>query len=355
MSLPVLSITGTDHYTWGVQHGEAFAAEIRALADIRNELLIQSLGGWSRQRIDRLCDEQLAALERQWPDVLTELRGISDASKVSLRELVNLNAYTDLKDFADSERGGSAESGCSVFGAKGPHINAAGQTWDMHASAEPFLVLLDFPDAPIPARVLTLTGCLALCGINTAGVSVMINNLSCRQTNRQGIIWNGLVRMLLEARTARTACDVLRANLPTSGHHYLISDEREAFSIETTGLRIEQYDTASVDRHRLVVHTNHYLTPLIADEVTEKLSATTRPRFAALEAFRQSHPIETLTNAAVEHAFLERGELCDCIFLQSPTPHGAATCGGIMVDYLTRTAYAYRGRYTAAERAEWRF
>ncbi len=355
MRLPVLRITGSDPYSLGTQHGQAFAKEIRELSAIRNQLLAEALVGWSSEKIDRLLDDQITALETRWPSVLAELKGIADGSGVPLCDIVNLNGYTDLKDFGDSEPANTTEAGCSVFAAKGPLVNATGQTWDMHASAEPFMLLIELPDLPIPTRVLTLMGCVGLCGVNAAGVSVMINNLSCRETNRSGIVWNGLVRLLLEQRTASAACDVLRANLPTSGHQYLISDDNESISFETTGMRIEQYAAASVDEPELILHTNHYLTQLLEFEVTEKLSNTTRPRMAALETFRRENPIDQLTAATIDRAYLEDGSLCDCIFLRSPSPHGAATCGGIMVDYLTRSAFAYRGKYAAPDREAWRF
>jgi isopenicillin-N N-acyltransferase-like protein len=356
LSLLTLQLTGSDPRTWGLQHGEAFAAQIRELSAIRSELLVKQLPGWSQAMIDRLCDDHLAALSQRWTDTLAELTGIGEASGVSLRELVVLNAYTDLKDFVASNAP-AIEGGCSALVVKGPRVNFAAQTWDMHASAEPYTLLLDVPGAARRARVLTVAGCLGLAGVNAAGVSVMINNLNCRETNRAGLLWPGLVRKMLEQPTAASAVSTLVTNLPSSGHNYLVSDRGEAINLETTGRRYEQ--TAAIARGRagVIGHTNHYLGTLASEELVDRRGPTTLSRMVALDAFFAAHPLADLTSATVQEAFLEQGALCDCVcFRPDPgDPHAVVTCGGIAVDHAAGTAFAFRGRYDAATKIEWKF
>jgi isopenicillin-N N-acyltransferase-like protein len=348
-------LTGTDPRAWGAQHGEAFASEIRELAAIRSDLLATALRGWTTAQVERLCDDHLHTLATRYPATLAELEGIGAGSGTSLRELIILNGYTDLRDFSASDRP-AVEDGCSAMAIKGPHINFAAQTWDMHASAEPFTLLLDLPNATVPARVLTLTGCLGLCGVNAAGVSVMINNFHCRQTNRGGIVWPGLVRQMLDQRTAHAAVATLKANLPSSGHNYLVSDRDEAFNIETTGLRHEQTGHVAREMVAAIGHTNHFVGALNSEEIVARRSTSTDARLAALDAFFADHPAAEVTGTVARAAFFEAGALCDCVCFPKPQdPAAACTCGGIAVDYATGTAMAFRGLYDKAHAIEWRF
>jgi isopenicillin-N N-acyltransferase like protein len=350
--LLTLKLDGADPQQWGRQHGEAFRRQIRELVDIRRGLLVARMPGWSVAQIDRLCDDQLAAMEQRWTRTLAEVRGIADGSGVSLRDIVILNAYTDLKDFDDAV---AEEGGCSLLAAKGPRVNFAGQTWDMHGSAEPYTLLLEIPQAQVPVRVLTLTGCLALSGVNDWGVAVLINDLHCAETSRRGLIWPGLVRLILEQPRASAARRTLATNLPSSGHNYLISDRAKAINVETTGRRCGVTAMLQSTHPGYIAHTNHYLGELVKYERTGKRSPTTEGRLAALQAFFAAHPIESLTVEMLFREFFESGPLCDktCIPGSPTDPRISKTCAGIAVDYTENKAYAWRGRYDRGQRIEW--
>ncbi len=353
--LPILRLTGTDPQSWGRQHGEAMRQQVREMADIRAKLLSAALGGkgWSAGQIEKLCDDQLAALAERWPTVLAELQGISEASNVSLRELVVANAYTDLRDFSAADASPD-DTGCSAIAAHGPHVNFIAQTWDMHASAEPYTLLLEFPDAARPMRVLTVAGCVGLSGVNAAGVSVMINTLQSSETNRHGLLWPGLVRLMLQQPTAQAAVDFLAANLPSAGRNFIIADRTQAFDIEVTGRRFEQIGVASDAEPAYLLHTNHYRGSLERTELKDRLGPTTHQRLAALERFTAELPVDRLNGDELRRAFFETGALCSCINLRKPVDANAsATCGGLGVDHLAGKGFAFRGQYRADSLVEW--
>jgi isopenicillin-N N-acyltransferase-like protein len=303
--------------------------------------------------VDSLCDDQLAALEKRWPTVLAELRGMGEASGASLRDLIVINAYTDLKDFVDDRT--PLEGGCSAVAVKGPHANFTAQTWDMHASAAPFTLLLQIPGAVRPAWILTIMGCVGLCGVNAAGVSVMINNLQCGETYRSGLIWTGLVRLMLEQSSAADAYATLRDNLPGSGHNYIIADAKQAMNVETTGRRTTLLDKVERSKPGYVLHTNHYLSDLAEYEVKSRLGPTTQRRLAALKAFASANPAESVTSADVSEQFFASGSLCDCLKIDpGDNPHGGATCGGLGVEHDTGKVLAFGGQYSVATRREWK-
>ncbi|MEZ4338698.1 MAG: hypothetical protein R3B82_18935 [Sandaracinaceae bacterium] len=51
-----------------------------------------------------------------------------------------------------------------------------GQTWDMHGSVEPYVCMLE-----MMIFAFSITGCLALAGMNDAGLGVCINNLKSQR------------------------------------------------------------------------------------------------------------------------------------------------------------------------------
>ena len=95
----------------------------------------------------------------------------------------------DSTDFVDTVRsvvGGDhpsevQEDDCTAFIVPDARCDGQGfygQTWDMHDTATPYVVLLRLrPEDGQAALVFTTTGCLGQLGMNEAGVCVGINNL----------------------------------------------------------------------------------------------------------------------------------------------------------------------------------
>lgn len=348
-----LKLTGTNPREWGRQQGEVLRSPIREMNAIRQGLLAGFLKSWTREKILVLCKAHAATLERRDPDLFSEALGISEASGVSVEDLMALNAYTDMRDFSAGDHA-KIEGGCSILAAKSNSVNFAAQTWDMHASAAPYMLLLEVP-SPVPMHVLTITGCLGLCGVNDAGLSVMINNMHCSETNREGIVWPGLVRKMLATTSTAEATEVLSKNIPSSGHNYLIFDPKTASNIETSGLRYEETSKLSESDAGYLVHTNHYVGSLKSTEIMERQSHTTHDRMAALETFIHTHPVDNVKGSQLAHSLFIEGATCAAINIapEAGAPHGAATCGGIMVDHKAKRASIFAGLYRDNQIIEW--
>jgi isopenicillin-N N-acyltransferase like protein len=348
-----LKLSGKDPHGWGLQQGETFRNEIREINEIRQELLRGFLKGWSHDAILELCRDHATSLQKHHPDFYAEVLGISEATSISIENLMALNAYTDLRDFSAGDNARS-EDGCSILAAKSASVNFSAQTWDMHGSATPFMLLLEVP-APIPMHVLTITGCLGLAGVNSKGVSVMINNMHCRETHRHGAVWPALVRRMLEAPDTTTAAKTLAHNIPSSGHNYLIFDRHQAMNIETSGQRFELTAQIRDDDKGYLIHTNHYLGSLRETEIIERQSPTTHRRFEALTQLAAQHPVETVSTQELIEGLFVQGPACDAINIpfSAQTPHAGATCGGLGVDHHSNRAFAFRGLYAEGHRIEW--
>lgn len=335
----------------GRAHGEHFRASIRELAEIRNGLVRKYLKDLHPLELEQLAFDQVQNLSQVTP-LFEEFCGIAEGAHLSLTELMILNNYTDMRDFGGHSKPGLAaeEGGCSAFSLRTADRVFIGQTWDMHASAKPYMLLLDV-ESNVPTQVLTVTGCLGLCGVNAYGLSVMINNLHCRETSL-GLAWPALVRGMLHQENVEDALRFFDHHFPSSGHNYLVADRTRTVNLESTGQRREMtYDS---QEEGFTFHTNHYLSDVLRSiEIEERLSPTTYQRLSALEAYRQklSQLGPRQFDDLIEDIFLEK----ECHTVMMPgagTPHASATCGGILTELRTGQGTAFAGFYSEGDHVQ---
>ncbi len=324
----------------GEAQGETFAAEIRELAGIRMELLERRSPIEGRGPLMQLAQDHVSFLETASPELHDEFQGIVRASGVTGPELVVLNHYTDIRDIGNDPAG--EEGGCSIVYSNGPDGPVLGQTWDMHGTAEPFVVVLDIvPPQGIPTVVFTVMGCLGMMGLNAEGVVVCINNLTPTDA-RIGILWPALVRQMLAKSTGKDALQVLLDAPLGSGHNYFIADEKQAWNVETTGgLKKITADNPKDS----FWHTNHYLDPTMKDlEAPLYPTSTTLERYDRLCTLLrpgQSVGVQGIQDILGSHEGFPRSI---CSHLKGGgDPSASKTCGGVVCDVRGRTLYAAPG------------
>jgi isopenicillin-N N-acyltransferase-like protein len=258
-------------------------------------------------------------------DLYQEFQGISRASGLDEDSLLVLNHYTDLRDLGLPEQ--ALEEGCSILHVRDGDRVLLAQTWDMHATAEPFVMMLYLPDEEV--WTLTITGCLALCGLHRGGLAVAINNLVMSDA-KVGVSWPTLVRKLLRAHKVEEAQRLLRDAPVSSGHHYLICDRQSSVGWETSG----SGQSLVYDGHSSpYVHTNHCL-----DEYFRSLSrisptSTTQERFDQAERLLSVEPAPTAERLWDMMAC--RDNFPSSLFTDRSTaenPHGVATCARVLMD-----------------------
>ena len=336
-----LTVSGTPRAR-GLAHGEQFRSQIHALSEIRRGLLQKYLKRKTMLEIDELALEQARVLAH-YPDLYAEFTAIAESAHLSLVDLVILNNYTDKSDFG-------GEGGCSVVALRNSKETLAGQTWDMHASATPHMLHLSTPEA----EILTVVGFLGLAGIVRKGVGVLINNLHSHEF-QVGLIWPALVRGMLLEPSARAARAYMEKNLPCSGHNYLLVDSQEALNIEATGKRIAT--TAELKAHGVTYHTNHYVDPeLSKTEILSLQSKTTHARHEALEKYFATTAIESLDGKKLcEEVFAGTKTPAVCVHPPAGDPHGAMTCGGMLLDFRKKTGLSFGGLYQSGDHHTFRW
>ena len=348
---------------WGRIHGESFRGEIHALADIRAYLCTRVGGFKTRDQVMTAAQAHLPVLESYDPALYAELVGIAEGSACTPEQIVVANHYTDLRDLdpdpktwkpaPTNDQAGSGSGtgskgadslggdGCSVLYADTPSGRLLAQTWDMHATAIPYVMYLRVPetaDGPA-ARLLTVTGCLGMAGMNAARVAIAINNLYSTDATL-GIVWPAMVRKALQQRTATAARDVILSSPIGSGHHYLVADRTGAFAIEASGMRRKVVFTGGAR----YCHTNHCLDADIAARSKVPAASTTYDRMSWLEADTARAPVRDLADAWRRLGSDDGWPRSICTNMATPeTPHGAATCGAIAMNLTTGDVWAQQG------------
>jgi hypothetical protein len=170
-----LVLEGTP-YAMGVAHGRALRAEIHTLAEERLRLSLAAAAEIGRPATRgaalALARDFLPIQERWSPAVHAEFMGIAEGAGIAPELLLIGNGYTDFKDVLCRQPvlAGAAQE-CTVFRAGLPATrdgrSYVGQTWDMHSTAEPFIlcVLRRPADAPATLGITTLGVIAALAAV----------------------------------------------------------------------------------------------------------------------------------------------------------------------------------------------
>ena len=359
---------------WGRIHGESYRTEIKAIAAIRAYLCTKVGGFRSVDDVLEAGHAHLPVLEAYHHGLYAELLGIAEGADLSPEEIVVLNHYTDLRDLdadpaqwrpaptrdapnaiitgdgpaGDDMVGGG--DGCSVLWSESPTGRILAQTWDMHATAIPYVMLLQIPESPAgpAATLLSVTGCLGMAGMNSAKVAIAINNLFSTDATL-GVVWPAMVRRALHERDAVAAREVI-ANSPIgSGHHYFVADRTNAFAIETSGTRRKMVFAGG----RAYCHTNHCLDAEIAKRSKVPTTSTTHDRLKWLEADLARAQVRDLDDAWHRLGSVDGWPRSVCTNMATPeSPHGAATCGAIAMNVDSGELWAQQGfiHNVAAER-----
>jgi isopenicillin-N N-acyltransferase-like protein len=332
--LKLIELMGDDSLSIGHQHGETFRREIREIAEIRLERMC-NLSPYRRIRdVLTLAEEHLPIMQEFDVDLFLELRGISEASSVSLEKLVVLNHYTDMRDIildtdsAQKHMEKHDNGGCSIIYSPTNLGPLLGQTWDIHGSAEPYTIMIRRNDA----LLFSITGCLGMTGMNRHGVCIAINNLASIDA-KVGILWPALIRKILSHHTAQCAKDEIMKAPLGSGRHFAVIDHTHFFSIETSGTKKKiVWDKPD----QVYFHTNHCLDEEMRKTHVIHKDSTTLWRYQQLDEVIRH---QDLTSA--EQVFLALREVS--IPKDKKEPHRTATCGTVVMDVERQIVVACQG------------
>ncbi|HLV13151.1 MAG TPA: C45 family peptidase [Trueperaceae bacterium] len=371
----VLRVAG-DPYALGLAHGRALAAWVRDYAEERVRLACSPV--WSgrestRAEVMALARACLSVHEETYPDLAEELRGIADGAGLSPAELVVSGGFTDFVDavaagaLGEGPHGaGAASDGAAAAGAPGggearpaggdeddctaflvPAARMAdgapafAQTWDMHEGSADHLVLLEGRPRGAPAFVvMTTAGCVGMIGMNEAGLTVGINNLTAAD-GRVGVTWPFVVRAMLREETLEAALEVLARAPLCGGHNYLVMDAAGR------GANVEAMPTAravTALAEAVLVHTNHCL-----EAATRAVERPREPASQAESEGRLRRARELLARDGMDVAYLQAVTADpEAVCRVGAAPSFVGTCGAVVARPATRELWAVAGRPSEA-------
>jgi isopenicillin-N N-acyltransferase like protein len=323
-----LSVSG-DPYRMGYQHGRAYA---KAIGDLTEERLkLCATDDWARAGVHRhvIIDlaERCMPHHRRFDEALcVELEGIADGAGVPIAELLVMNGFTDFVDVLHQHVVDDPGGCTAVMTAPGESPDGHGylaQTWDMHTTATPYVLMLDLrPDTGPAALTFTLNGCVGMIGINDAGVAVGINNLYTSDGSN-GVTWPFVVRKMLAQTDVNAAMAVLETADLAGAHNYLVmgpdgqgesrGDIRGSFRGDIRGYNVEAGPSlrSVTPLETTIVHTNHCLEPALASlerprsDPAEKSTVT---RLDQARAFLDNHRGKIDVDTLIELTRLRQGE-----------------------------------------------
>ncbi|MCY3833990.1 MAG: C45 family autoproteolytic acyltransferase/hydrolase [Chloroflexi bacterium] len=277
----VIQLSGSP-YQMGYAHGERFRDEIRVFTEERVRLCrsIEWTGReLSREAVIALAEACVAEHQAYAPDLMEEARGIADAADLTLAELVINNGFTDFIDtifnLGDVTMPALAPSlaadNCTAFMV--PASRSAGgqayfgQTWDMHATATPYVILLrGQPNEAPDFLTFTVTGCVGMIGMNSAGIAVGVNNLMATD-GQIGVTWPFVVRKILQQQDLDGALACLTEAKLAGAHNYMLMDGKgRGYEVEAMSTTQHVHELGQ----ETISHTNHCLIQKNLDVARER-------------------------------------------------------------------------------------
>lgn len=255
--LPLIDIAGP-----AAVRGEQYGMQARqyiqqSIATYRAAFLGLGIGWDSACRI---AGSYVAELEQREQDLLEEVRGIARGAGLAVEEILALNCRTEII-YGHNGDCRAATDGCTGAvllpqATTSGHL-LHGQNWDWRDETAESAIVLRITRGDGPS-ILTQTeaGCLARCGLNSAGLALTGNFLKCERDNQpNGIPIPFIRRHILEQTSFSKAVGIVM-NTPKSFSTNLMLSHAggEAVDLET----VPDECFWLQPENGILVHANHF-------------------------------------------------------------------------------------------------
>jgi predicted choloylglycine hydrolase len=203
----------------------------------------------------------LDAAKKYTPHLIEEFEGIAEGSGYDFYEIFAAQCIDELVWYKD-EFNNRASNQCSAIGilnnkATSPFL---AQNVDHMTIFKNFNVILHIYDSnsSLETYVYTLSGLIALTGLNNRAIGVCTNGLSLvLNYSTKGLPVSLVVREILSQKTFDDAIEFIRKVDHASGQNYLIGGPEDIACFECSGNRVVQY--IPYENADKIYHTNHAL------------------------------------------------------------------------------------------------
>lgn len=247
----VIDIAGTP-FERGRSYGQQCAVLVQENIEIYLRLF-QHHVGLNRQMAISKAEMYIPAIERFSEDIMAEIAGIADGAGVNLREIVMLNARTELLSKVPLHE-------CTSVAVIPPaslddHVYLA-QNWDWLRATKGHAILLKVTQPGKPCVTMFVeAGHVGKMGFNDAGLGLCVNWLEA-SAHSVGVPFIVLCRAILDSHELIDAINVLfRCKRASSANFLIAHDSGFAIDFETTPDDVDFIEPID----GLLIHTNHYL------------------------------------------------------------------------------------------------
>jgi isopenicillin-N N-acyltransferase-like protein len=255
-TIPIIEIKGSP-YERGRQQGEGARSQILRALTIYREILPQEMKMSWKDGI-RESRKFLPYSEEAIPHFVEELRGIAAGANVSFEDVWTLNCYEGLAYSRQDVWGCTSVVVRGDHTANGHVLLAHNEDWNSADRDNVYLVLAKPDDGP-DFIGMTYGPLLINIGMNAEGIGIAIDSVYPTDV-RVGAPRVLCSRAVLTAHTINEAIRACVPKLRAGGYNYLLADPNgELYSIETSATTHDiLYGEAG-----WLVHTNHYLSPML--------------------------------------------------------------------------------------------
>jgi isopenicillin-N N-acyltransferase-like protein len=237
----------------GRQLGDAAGAQIRGFYEVALEHMGRTIG-LPRARAMEIAAASVPYAEAYSPSMIEELRGMAEASRMTLEDLMFLQVRNQLRPDADA--------GCTSLALPSRSPLRAGslvaQNWDNDPALDPFtLVLTRRPTGKPALMTVTQAGLIAYIGFNEAGFGACLNSLPA-PARMLGVPHYFTLRGIYESDSLERAVEsVRRAQRAIPANIMLITPQGPG-DLEIT---IDDVHLVRDAHGGGIAHTNHCLHP----------------------------------------------------------------------------------------------
>lgn len=240
----------------GRQIGEAARDEILGFTDFSWERISQSLR-LSRARVLDVVRASLSYTEGYSPDLLLELKGMSESSGVPFEDLMFLQLRNQLTADMDS--------GCTSFSVgrtrSADSRAMTGQNWDNDPGLDSYTVVLTRRPTERPAFIsVTQAGLIAYIGFSEAGIAACLNSLPA-PSRSAGVPHYFTLRRIFECERLEDAQSMVTKAHRAIPANIMLGTAEGPANLEVT---LEEVFCLQPDHGQVLFHTNHGLHPRLA-------------------------------------------------------------------------------------------
>ena len=249
--------------------------------------------GIAPQKIRDVAEQSHAALHAWCPALAKEAEGWAAGAGIKTWELSVVNARTEILAAAP-RKVGSHECSTAVYAPARASAPETIQTWDWHDHLAPDGLLLEL--TPSPGRItktFTEFGTLGKIGVNSEGLGLHFNILAhSTDDDSAGVPVHAIARRILdEASTIDQAIAIASSARVSASTVFTVftatadttSTPRRAASIEVSPAGTAVVDAGS---DGWLLHTNHFLDPVLSEEDAIDDAALSPQRLAHLGRVR---------------------------------------------------------------------